>query len=201
LGKILEVIDEPREDYKPNVPRIVTITIPKEMIGPVIGPGGKIIQQIQEDTQSTIAIEEKDDLGYVEISAPNREAIDAALERVRAIVAVPEVGEVYKGKVKSIVSFGAFVEIMPGKEGLLHVSEFDWKRVENPADVLKEGEEVEVKLLEVDQRTGKLKLSRKALLPRPERTGNENDRGDRGDRGGRDRNRGDRRPPRRDNDR
>lgn len=206
LGKILEVIEEPREDYKPNVPRIVTITIPKEMIGPVIGPGGKIIQQIQEDTQSTIAIEEVDDLGIVEISAPNREAIDAALERVRAIVAVPEVGEVYKGKVKSIVSFGAFVEIMPGKEGLLHVSEFDWKRIENPADVLKEGDEVEVKLLEVDQRTGKLKLSRKVLLPRPERTGNENDRGGRGDRGDRrggdrNRDRGDRRPPRRDNNR
>jgi len=202
LGKILEVIDEPREDYKPNVPRIVTITIPKEMIGPVIGPGGKIIQQIQEDTKSTIAIEEKNDLGYVEISAPDRDSIEAALQRVRAIVAVPEVGEIYKGKVKSIVSFGAFVEIMPGKEGLLHVSEFDWKRIENPADVLKEGEEVEVKLLEVDQRTGKLKLSRKALLPRPERTGNEDERGERGersDRGRNDRNRGDRRPPRNDN--
>lgn len=194
LGKVLEAIAAPREDYKPNVPRIVKITIPKDMIGPVIGPGGKIIQQIQEDTQSTIAIEEVDDQGIVEISAPDKPAIDAALARIKAIVAVPEVGEVYKGKIKSIVPFGAFVEIMPGKEGLLHVSEIDWKRVEKPEDVLKEGEEIEVKLLEVDQRTGKLKLSRKVLLPRPPRA--EGDRGDRGDRDRRRDNR-DNRPPRR----
>jgi len=167
LGKILEVISEPREDYKPNVPRIVNMTIPKDMIGPVIGPGGKIIQQIQADTKATIAIEEKDELGYIEISAPDKDSIDAAIARIRAIVAIPEVGEIYKGKVKSIVQFGAFIEIMPGKEGLLHVSEIDWKRVEKPEDVLKVGEIVEVKLLEVDQRSGKLKLSRKALLPRP----------------------------------
>jgi len=168
LGKILEVISEPREDYKPNVPRIVKMIIPKDMIGPVIGPGGKIIQQIQADTGATIAIEEIDEQGHVEISAPNKDAIDAAVARVRAIVAVPEVGEVYKGKVKSIVQFGAFVEIMPGKEGLLHVSEFDWKRVEQPEDLLKVGDIVEVKLLEVEQKSGKLKLSRKALLPKPE---------------------------------
>ena len=167
LGKILEVISEPREDYKPNVPRIVKMTIPKDMIGPVIGPGGKIIQQIQADTKATIAIEEIDDMGYVEISAPDKDSIEAAVARIRAIVAVPEVGEIYKGKVKSIVQFGAFVEIMPGKEGLLHVSEIDWKRIEKPEDVLKVGDIVEVKLLEVDQRSGKLKLSRKALLPRP----------------------------------
>ena len=167
LGKILEVISEPREDYKPNVPRIVNMTIPKDMIGPVIGPGGKIIQQIQADTKATIAIEEVDDLGYIEISAPDKESIDAAIARIRAIVAIPEVGEIYKGKVKSIVQFGAFIEIMPGKEGLLHVSEIDWKRIENPEDVLKVGDIVEVKLLEVDQRSGKLKLSRKVLLPRP----------------------------------
>jgi polyribonucleotide nucleotidyltransferase len=176
LGKIVEVISEPRADYKPNVPRITTITIPKDMIGPVIGPGGKIIQQIQEDTGSTISIEEVDDLGVVEISAPDKEAVESALDRIRAIVAVPEVGEVYKGKIKSIVPFGAFVEIMPGKEGLLHVSEIDWKRVEKPEEVLKEGEEIEVKLLEIDQRTGKFKLSRKVLLPRPPRTENSNDR-------------------------
>ena len=168
LGKILEVISEAREDYKPNVPRIVIMMIPKDMIGPVIGPGGKIIQQIQADTKATIAIEEIEDQGRIEISAPDKESIDAAIARVRAIVALPEVGEIYKGKVKSIVQFGAFVEIMPGKEGLLHVSEIDWKRIENPESVLKVGDIVEVKLLEVDQRSGKLKLSRKALLPKPE---------------------------------
>ncbi len=167
MGKILEVINKPREDYKPIVPRIVTITIPKDMIGAVIGPGGKIIQQIQSDTKAVIAIEEIDDMGFVEISAPDKDSIEAALARVRAIVAVPEVGEIYKGKVKSIVQFGAFVEILPGKEGLLHVSEIDWKRIEKTEDVLKVGDIVEVKLLEIDQRSGKLKLSRKALLPRP----------------------------------
>ncbi len=171
LGKILEVISEPRDDYKPNVPRIVTMMIPKDMIGPVIGPGGKIIQQIQADTKATIAIEEVEDMGRIEISAPDKEAIDAAIARIRAIVAIPEVGEIYKGKVKSIVQFGAFIEIMPGKEGLLHVSEIDWKRIENPESVLKVGDIIEVKLLEVDQRSGKLKLSRKALLPKPEGTG------------------------------
>jgi polyribonucleotide nucleotidyltransferase len=169
LGKILEVISEPREDYKPNVPRIVNMTIPKDMIGPVIGPGGKIIQQIQADTKATIAIEEIDDLGYVEISAPDKESIDAAVARIRAIVAIPEVGEIYNGKVKSIVQFGAFIEIMPGKEGLLHVSEIDWKRIEKPEDVLKVGELIEVKLLEIDQRSGKFKLSHKVLIPRPEK--------------------------------
>jgi len=178
LGKILEVISEAREDYKPNVPRIVTMMIPKDMIGPVIGPGGKIIQQIQADTKATISIEEVDDFGKIEISAPDKDAIDAAIARIRAIVALPEVGEIYKGKVKSIVQFGAFVEIMPGKEGLLHVSEIDWKRIENPESVLKVGDIVEVKLLEVDQRSGKLKLSRKALLPKPEGY-SEGERGDR----------------------
>jgi polyribonucleotide nucleotidyltransferase len=168
MGKILEVISVPREDYKPNVPRIVKMTIPKDMIGPVIGPGGKIIQQIQADTKATIAIEEIDDMGYVEISAPDKSSIDAAVARIRAIVALPEPGEVYEGKVKSIVQFGAFVEIMPGKEGLLHVSEFDWKRIEKPEDVLSVGDIVKVKLLEVEQRTGKLKLSMKALMPKPE---------------------------------
>lgn len=180
LGRMMEVIAEPREDYKPNVPRITTITIPKDMIGPVIGPGGKIIQQIQEDTGATVAIEEVDDLGYVEISAPDKASIEGALERIRGIVAVPEVGEIYKGKVKSIVPFGAFIEILPGKEGLLHVSEIEWRRIEKPEDVLKEGEEIDVKLMEIDQRTGKLKLSRKVLLPRPEKKEGPSDRGGRG---------------------
>ena len=179
LGKILEVISEAREDYKSNVPRIVTMMIPKDMIGPVIGPGGKIIQQIQADTKATIAIEEVDDMGKIEISAPDKESIEAAIARIRAIVAIPEVGEIYKGKVKSIVQFGAFIEIMPGKEGLLHVSEIDWKRIENPESVLKVGDIVEVKLLEVDQRSGKLKLSRKVLLPKPEGMGD----GEKSDRG------------------
>ena len=185
LEKLLEVISVPREDYKPNVPRIVTMMIPKDMIGPVIGPGGKIIQQIQADTKATIAIEEIDDFGRIEISAPDKESIDAAVARIRAIVAIPEVGEIYKGKVKSIVQFGAFIEIMPGKEGLLHVSEIDWKRIENPESVLKVGDIIEVKLLEVDQRSGKLKLSRKALLPKPEShsEGEKNDRAPRTDRG------------------
>ncbi len=181
LGKLLEVISVPREDYKPNVPRIVTMMIPKDMIGPVIGPGGKIIQQIQADTKATISIEEVEDQGRIEISAPDKDSIDAAVARIRAIVAIPEAGEIYKGKVKSIVQFGAFIEIMPGKEGLLHVSEIDWKRIENPESVLKVGDIIEVKLLEIDQRSGKLKLSRKALLPKPEGH-SESERGDRGPR-------------------
>ncbi len=185
LDKLLEVISAPREDYKSNVPRIVTMMIPKDMIGPVIGPGGKIIQQIQADTKATIAIEEVDDQGKIEISAPDKEAIDAAIARIRAIVALPEVGETYSGKVKSIVQFGAFIEIMPGKEGLLHVSEIDWKRIENPESVLKVGDIIDVKLLEVDQRSGKLKLSRKVLLPKPEGYSEGGDRGPRPDRGDR----------------
>jgi polyribonucleotide nucleotidyltransferase len=185
LDKLLEVISAPREDYKPNVPRIVTMMIPKDMIGPVIGPGGKIIQQIQADTKATISIEEIDDQGKIEISAPDKDAIDAAIARIRAIVALPEVGETYSGKVKSIVQFGAFIEIMPGKEGLLHVSEIDWKRIENPESVLKVGDIIEVKLLEVDQRSGKLKLSRKVLLPKPEGYSEGGDRAPRPDRGDR----------------
>ncbi|MCU4164259.1 polyribonucleotide nucleotidyltransferase [Carboxylicivirga caseinilyticus] len=169
LDKIAETITEPREDYKPHAPRIVAFNIPKDMIGSVIGPGGKIIQEIQATTETVITIEEIGNLGKVAISASNKDSIDAAVARVKAIVAVPEVGEVYKGKVKSIVPFGAFVEILPGKDGLLHISEIEWKRLEKVEDALKEGQEVEVKLIEIDQRSGKLKLSRKALLPRPER--------------------------------
>jgi polyribonucleotide nucleotidyltransferase len=168
LEKIVETIPAPREQYKPNVPRIEVILIPKDMIGAVIGPGGKIIQGIQSDTGATIAITEDESHGIVEISGPNLEILEAAKARIKAIVAIPEVGEVYRGKVKSIVSFGAFVEIMPGKEGLLHVSEIDWKRVESASDILKENDIVEVKLIGVDEKSGKLKLSRRALLPKPE---------------------------------
>ena len=191
LGKIMEIISEPRVEYKPNVPRVETIQIPKEMIGPIIGPGGKNIQQMQEETKTTIVIEERDDAGFVEISGLNKEALDAAKERIKRIIALPEKGELYKGKVKNITTFGAFIEIMPGKEGLLHISEISWERLTNVEDALKVGEEVEVKLLDID-RDGKLKLSRKVLLPKPEgyveRERPERDRNDR-----------DRRPPRRDN--
>jgi len=169
LGKMLETMSEPRADYKPHAPRIVTVRIPKEMIGAVIGPGGKIIQEIQATTGTIIAITEEGMFGNVDISADNKEAIDKALERVNAIVAVPEIGKIYSGKVKSIVPFGAFVEILPGKDGLLHISEIDWKRIEKAEDVLKEGQVIEVKLIEVDNKSGKLKLSRKVLLPKPER--------------------------------
>ncbi|MCT4614954.1 MAG: polyribonucleotide nucleotidyltransferase [Marinifilaceae bacterium] len=167
LNEISKTISEPREDLKPHAPRIVSIEIPKEMIGAVIGPGGKIIQEIQETTESVIVIEEVGNKGVVDISANNKESIDAALAKVKAIVAVPEVGEVYKGKVKSIVAFGAFIEIFPGKEGLLHISEIEHRRLKTVDEVLKEGEEVEVKLIDIDKKNGKLKLSRKVLLPRP----------------------------------
>ncbi len=169
LGKIVETMSEPREDYKPHAPRIVTVRIPKEMIGAVIGPGGKIIQEIQASTGAVISITEEGLFGNVDISSSNKESIDKALDRINSIVAIPEVGKIYTGKVKSIVPFGAFVEILPGKDGLLHISEVDWKRIEKVEDVLKEGEVIEVKLIEVDNRSGKLKLSRKALLPKPER--------------------------------
>ena len=166
LGKITEVIDKPRADYKPHAPRIVEIRIPKEMIGAVIGPGGKIIQEIQATTGTVIAITEEGQQGIVSVAADNKDAIDMALARINGIVAIPEVGKTYTGKVKSIVPFGAFVEILPGKDGLLHISEIDWKRVEKPEDYLKEGQIIDVKLIEIDDKSGKLKLSRKALIPR-----------------------------------
>jgi len=169
LGKMLETIAEPRSEMKPHAPRIVQITIPKDLIGALIGPGGKVIQEIQATTGTTIVVEEIGNKGYVDVFADNKEAIDKALERINQITAVPEVGKVYKGVIKSITSFGAFVEILPGREGLLHISEIEWRRLKTVDEVLKEGQEVEVKLLDVDERTGKLKLSRKALLPRPER--------------------------------
>ncbi len=172
MDVMLETIPEPRAEYKPHTPRIVQITIAKDMIGAVIGPGGKVIQDIQEKTGTTITITQEGEEGIVDIFAEDKAAIDEALRMVNGIVEVPEVGKIYKGKVKSIVDFGAFVEILPGKEGLLHISEIEWRRVEKVNQVLKEGEEVEVKVIEIDKRNGKLKLSRKALLPRPEKKKN-----------------------------
>jgi polyribonucleotide nucleotidyltransferase len=169
LDKITETISEPRADYKPHAPRIVSIKIPKEMIGAVIGPGGKIIQEIQAETDTSIVIDEDENYGIVDISSSDKDGIDKALARIQAIVAVPEIGKIYSGKVKSIVPFGAFVEILPGKDGLLHISEIEWRRLEKVEDVLKEGQMVDVKLIDVDERSGKLKLSRKVLLPKPER--------------------------------
>ncbi len=175
LGKILETISEPRAEYKPHVPRIEQITIPSEFIGAVIGPGGKVIQEMQKETGTTITITEAEGKGVIDIFGANKEAINAALSRIKSIVAIPEVGEVYTGKVKSIMPFGAFVEIMPGKDGLLHISEIDHRRFETMEETgLKEGDVIEVKLLDMDPKNGKLKLSRKALIPRPaksEKTG------------------------------
>ncbi len=169
LGKILECMPEPRPELKPHVPRIEQIIIPKEFIGAVIGPGGKIIQGMQEDTGATITIDEEDGVGKVQVSGPNAESIQAALSKIRAIVAVPEVGEVYEGTVRSIMPYGCFVEFMPGKDGLLHISEIDWKRLETVEEAgIKEGDKMTVKLLEIDPKTGKFKLSRRALLPKPE---------------------------------
>ncbi|WDF68188.1 polyribonucleotide nucleotidyltransferase [Sphingobacterium oryzagri] len=168
LNEMKKTIAAPREDYKPHAPRIISITIDKEFIGAIIGPGGKIIQEMQRETGSTISIEEIDGKGIVQIFADNKAAIDAAVSRIRAIVAKPEIGEIYEGKVKSIMPFGAFVEIMPGKDGLLHISEIDWTRLENMDGVFKEGDVVSVKLLDIDKQ-GKMKLSRKVLLPRPPR--------------------------------
>jgi polyribonucleotide nucleotidyltransferase len=170
LGKIQETLVEPRADLKPHAPRIVVMFIPKEMIGAVIGPGGKIIQNMQAETGAVITIEEIGDQGRVEIAANNKAAIDAAVAKIRGIVAIPEVGDTYMSKVKSVMPYGAFVEFMPGKEGLLHISEIDWKRIETMDQAgIKEGDSIEVKLLDIDQKTGKFKLSRKALLPRPPR--------------------------------
>ena len=197
LGKLTECIAEPREDYKPFVPRIEQITIDKDFIGAVIGPGGKVIQEIQKLTNTTITITENENVGLVDVFGPDKASIDAAMARIKAIVAVPEVGEVYTGPIKSIVAFGAFVEILPGKEALLHISEIDYKRFETMEETgLKEGDVIEVKLIGIDPKTGKLKLSHKALLPKPEgwteperkprepRESRER-RGDRSERGGR----------------
>ncbi|MFN8211269.1 MAG: polyribonucleotide nucleotidyltransferase [Bacteroidales bacterium] len=170
LGIMEQTIAEPRPELKPHAPRIEMLTIPKDMIGALIGPGGKVIQEIQRETGTTIVVEEKNGCGDVNIFGENKDAITAALDWVKKIVAVPEVGQIYKGKVKSIVQFGAFVEILPNKDGLLHISEIEWRKLNTVDEVLKEGQEVEVKLIDVDPKTGKLKLSRKVLLPRPPRT-------------------------------
>ena len=199
LKCITDTIAEPRAELKPQVPRIVQIEIPKEFIGAVIGPGGKIIQQMQEDTGATITIDEADGVGKVQVSAPNKDAIDAALGKIKAIVAIPEVGEVYEGTVRSIMPYGCFVEIMPGKDGLLHISEIDWKRLETVEEAgIKEGDKIKVKLMEIDPKTGKYKLSHRVLLEKPEgyverERRPHGERGERGDRGER-RPRGDRRP-------
>ena len=198
MGEMMKTISAPREDYKPHVPRIVQIVIPGEFIGAVIGTGGKVIQDIQKTTGTTITITEENEMGIVDIFGENKESMDAALKRIKDITTVPEVGETYHGKVVSILEFGAFVEILPGKEGLLHISELDYTKVEKVEDILKVGDEVDVKLLEIDGKSGKMRLSRRALMekpegwvepvrkPRPEGERRNNDRrGDRNDRGDR----------------
>jgi polyribonucleotide nucleotidyltransferase len=169
MEEMMKTIDKPRPNYKPHAPRIETIIIPKEMIGAVIGPGGKIIQEIQAKTNTTIAITEIEEKGYVEITASNENDMIAAKEKLYNIVRVPELNKVYKGKVVGITTFGAFIEIMPNYQGLLHISEIDWKRIKSVDEVLKEGMEIEVKLIDIEDKTGKLKLSRKALIPKPQK--------------------------------
>ncbi len=169
LKEMAKTISKSNEEMKPNAPRSSTVKIERDMIGALIGPGGKVVQEIQKETNTTIVIEEIDEKGIVNVFATDQEAMDGALRRIRAIVAVPEVGELYDGVVKLIMPFGAFVEIMPGKDGLLHISEINWERVEKVDDVMTVGEQIQVKLIEVDKKTGKYRLSRKALLPRPEK--------------------------------
>jgi len=200
MDKILETISEPRADYKPHVPRIQTMTIPKDQIGAVIGTGGKVIQEIQALTNTIITIEEKDGIGFIEVAAPDKDAIEAAMDMIHGIIAIPEVGTVYNGKIVSIVAFGAFVEILPGKEGLLHISEISWKRLATVEEELQVGQKIDVKLIEIDEKTGKYRLSRKVLLDKPEgyveTTENRGPRGPRDSRDSRDnrdrRDRGDR---------
>jgi polyribonucleotide nucleotidyltransferase len=174
LGIMEETIAEPRPELKPHAPRIEMLTIPKDMIGALIGPGGKVIQEIQRVTGATIIVEEIDGHGDVNIFGENAEVINAALDWVKKIVTVPEIGQIYKGKVKTIVQFGAFVEILPNKDGLLHISEIEWRKINTVDEVLKEGQEIEVKIIDIDPKTGKMKLSRKILLPRPPRKEDEN---------------------------
>ena len=203
LNIMTETIAEPRAEMKPQVPRIVQLEIPKEFIGAVIGPGGKIIQQMQEETGATITIEETEGVGKVQVSAPNKDSIDAALGKIKAIVSVPEIGEVYEGVVRSIMPYGCFVEILPGKDGLLHISEIDWKRLETVEEAgIKEGDKIKVKLLEIDPKTGKYKLSRRVLLDKPEGyvEPQRRPRGDRRPRREGDRRDGERRPRRENND-
>ena len=202
LKCLTDTIAEPRAEFKPQVPRIVAFDIPKEFIGAVIGPGGKIIQQMQEDTGSVITIDEADGVGHVQVSAPDKDSIEAAVAKIKAIVAIPEVGEIYEGTVRSIMPYGCFVEIMPGKDGLLHISEIDWKRLETVEEAgIKEGDKIKVKLLEIDPKTGKYKLSHRVLIEKPEgyqerparERGERRERPERGDRRDRRPDRGDRR--------
>ena len=188
LKCITDTIAEPRPELKPQVPRIEAFEIPKEFIGAVIGPGGKIIQQMQEDTGATITIDEEDGVGKIQVSGPNKESIDTAIAKIKAIVAIPEVGEVYEGTVRSIMPYGCFVEFMPGKDGLLHISEIDWKRLETVEEAgIKEGDKIQVKLLEIDPKTGKFKLSHRVLVEKPadyvEPQQRRRERGDRPERG------------------
>jgi polyribonucleotide nucleotidyltransferase len=187
LGEMKKTLSAPREDYKPHAPRIEKMVIAKEFIGAVIGPGGKVIQEMQRETNTIISIEEVDNMGVIEISSTDKNSIEAAKARIKAITQSPEVGEIYDGKVKSIMDFGAFVEIIPGKDGLLHISEIGWERLNSMQGVFKEGDIVKVKLVEVDKKTGKMRLSRKALLPKPEGMPDQPERPRDG---------GDRRPPR-----
>jgi polyribonucleotide nucleotidyltransferase len=168
LQEMNKTISQPNEDLKPNAPRSVTIRIERDQIGAVIGPGGKVVQDIQKESGATVIIEERDNAGYVNIFAVDKEAMEKALRRVKGIVAIPTVGDTYEGKVKTIMPFGAFVEFMPGKDGLLHISEIKWERLETMDGVLEVGEEVKVKLVDVDKKTGKYRLSRKVLLPKPD---------------------------------
>ena len=174
LGEMAKTITEPRADYKDSVPRIEKMMVDKEFIGAIIGPGGKVIQEMQKETGTVITIQEEGNFGIIDIVSNDKPSIEAAKARIKAIVAVPEVGEEYLGTVKNIVAFGAFIEILPGKDALLHISEIDWKRIDKVEDVLKVGDKIKVKLIGVDPKTGKLKLSRRVLIPRPERKENEN---------------------------
>jgi polyribonucleotide nucleotidyltransferase len=169
LGEMLKTLAAPREDFKPTAPRVVNIEIDREMIGAVIGPGGKVVQEIQKTTGATVVIEETEKGGKINVFAVNKDSLDAAVKWIKGIVAKPEVGEIYEGKVKAIQPYGAFVEIMPGKDGLLHISEIKHEKVESMEGILEIGEEIQVKLIDIDKKTGKLRLSRKVLLPKPEK--------------------------------
>jgi polyribonucleotide nucleotidyltransferase len=170
LNKLIETISEPRVQLKPQTPKIIILKVPKSTIGGIIGPGGKIIQELQASTETNISIQEVDDIGVVEILGTDQQKIDLAVEKIRSIAFIPEVGEIYKGKVKSIMPYGAFVGISSNTDGLVHISELAWEKVEKVEDVLKEGETIEVKLIAIDERSGKLKLSRKVLMPKPEKS-------------------------------
>jgi polyribonucleotide nucleotidyltransferase len=172
LGKITETLSAPKPELKPNAPQVVSITIPQDLIGAVIGPGGKVVQEIQKETGATVVIEEVDNAGVVTVFATSKDSLESAMGRIKGIVAQPEIGEIYTGKVKNIMPFGAFIEFMPGKDGLLHISEIKWERIENMDGILEAGEEIQVKLVDIDKKTGKFRLSRKVLLPKPEKSEN-----------------------------